>query len=56
MIIKFRIIEIENPDENCMDCLQTAHRFMVEEIETGARWFGSSSRSECEDYIIKYTG
>lgn len=54
--MNFIIIEIPEEDINPNDptCILNAFQFMVED-ENGSRWFGSSTREECENYITTYT-
>lgn len=50
---RFTIVEIDEPQIG--SCVIMAFRYMVEDVETGARWFGSNSYQECLDYIQNHT-
>ena len=48
----FIIVELSDQDIDDTECgLMNAFKYMVENVETGARWFGSNSRAECEAYL-----
>jgi hypothetical protein len=52
MISNFIIVEVIDSEITNDPCgLMTAFKYMVEDSSTGARWFGSNSRIECEEYI-----
>lgn len=52
MTSKFVIIEIPDEEIDNTECgLMTAFKYMVENTETGERWFGSNNRTKCQTYI-----
>lgn len=52
MTPNFIIVEVTDSEITNDPCgLMTAFKYMVEDSNTGARWFGSNSRTECEEYI-----
>jgi hypothetical protein len=52
MTRSFIIVEIPDEEINNTECgLMTAFKYMVENTETGGRWFGSNDRAECQAYI-----
>ena len=52
MTRNFIIVEISDEDIDNTDCgLMNAFKYMVEDVDTGGRWFGSNDRVVCEDYI-----
>jgi hypothetical protein len=44
--------EINNVDS---DCILNAFPYMVEDVDTGCRWFGAQTIKECEEYINLHT-
>jgi len=55
MIRNFVIVELTDQDLSCTECgLMNAFKYMVEDTETGGRWFGSNDRTDCEDYINNF--
>lgn len=52
MIPNLVIVEVQDSEITNDPCgLMTAFKYMVEDSNTGARWFGSNDRVECENYI-----
>lgn len=49
---RFIIIEID--DAEIGSCVLTAFKYMVEDTETGSKWYGSNSYQDCIDYIQNY--
>jgi hypothetical protein len=52
-MINFNIIEI--PEDSIGGDAMSAFKYMVEETSSGSRWFGASSYTDCENYIIQYS-
>jgi hypothetical protein len=49
------IVELtENEIQTGGDCILVAFKYMVEDRNTGGRWFGSNNKEECEEYILKH--
>lgn len=55
-MINFRIVELLDEEINTNDpmCLMNAFKYMVEDIQTESRWFGSNIYSDCVEYIDKH--
>lgn len=50
---RFKIITID--DTEVGNCIVTAFKYMVQDVDSGANWFGSNNYTDCEEYIKKYT-
>ncbi len=54
--MKFRIVTLDDNDidENDPDCLMTAFKFMLENVDDGTRWMGSEDRLDCVEYVANH--
>jgi hypothetical protein len=48
----FRIVEI--PEEELGTCILNAFKYMVEDRESKAMWFGSNTYQACVDYVNQH--